>query len=331
MKILKANQIRKADRYTIEHEPIKSIDLMERASTAFVEWFEDRLDKKKPVRVFCGTGNNGGDGLAISRMLLKNGWDVATYVVKMSGKQSEDFSTNYTRLEEALEIQAIEHEPDLQRVELNSSNIAIDAIFGSGLTRPAEGVYAQVIDFINNSGAGVVAVDIPSGLFCDSHSSEGAIIKADYVVSFQMPKMAFLMPGNSDYVKNWVMVDIGLSNEFIQQEPTSFEYLEKPFVKSMLKTRGKYSHKTNFGRVVLITGSWGKMGAAVLCSRACLRIGAGLVTVHAPSCGYQILQTAVPEAMVSVDKEGQHTTSIPGMEAYSNVGVGLASVSMLKP
>ncbi len=322
MKVFKADQIRNADQYTIDREPIKSIDLMERAASAFTDWFVGHYDKKRPVNVFCGTGNNGGDGMAISRMLLVKGWEVETYVVRKSGKQSDDFKINFLKLGEVIEVRSIEYGQDMKEVRISNSDIIIDAIFGSGLTRPVEGIYAEVIDLINQSGAEVVSVDIPSGLFCDDHSTGNAIVEADQVVSFQLPKMAFLLPENSHYVKSWTLADIGLSKEFILQEPSDFEYVERSLVKKMLKTRDKFSHKTNYGRVLLITGSRGKMGASVLSAKACLRIGAGLVTVHAPICGYQILQTAVPEAMVSVDFGEINITSAPEVEQYSTIGIG---------
>ncbi len=320
MKILTAEQIRQADQYTIEHEPIKSIDLMERASRAFVNWFEDNFEHRR-VFIFCGTGNNGGDGLAISRMLNYNNWDVMPITIHSSGNQSNDFKINYLTLTEAREVPNIEEPSDIQ-FDIGEEDIVIDAIFGSGLARPVKGIYAKVIDFINKCGATVVSVDIPSGLFCDSPSKEGAIVKADQVVSFQLPKLAFMMPENGEYVKSWTVVDIGLHPEFLEKAETPYHYLEKEMVREMLKARGKFQHKIHFGRDLIIAGGWGKMGAAVLCTRACMTAGAGLVTAHIPSGGYTVMQTANPEVMVTTDPGKKHLTSLPDITDYTTIGIG---------
>ncbi len=320
MKILTAEQIRQADQYTIEHEPIKSIDLMERASRAFVNWFDENFEHKR-VFIFCGTGNNGGDGLAITRMLNYNNWDVTPITVHSSGNQSNDFRINYLTLTEARDVPNIEEQADIQ-FDIRKDDIVIDAIFGSGLTRPVKGIYAKVIEYINKCGATIVSVDIPSGLFCDTPSKEGAIIKADHVVSFQLPKLAFMMPENGEYVKSWTVVDIGLHSEFLEKAETQYHYLEKDKVRAMLKRRGKFQHKIHFGRDLIIAGGWGKMGAAVLCARACMTAGAGLVTAHIPSGGYSIMQTANPEVMVITDPGKKHLTSLSDISDYTAIGIG---------
>lgn len=321
MKIFSAEQTHRTDQYTIEHEPIDSIDLMERAAGTFVRWFTGHYKPQGKVFVFCGTGNNGGDGLATSRMLIDKGWKVIPYTVKASGKKSPNFETNLGRLKELTEVQNIEKEEDLN-AEISKKDFIIDALFGSGLARPVTGLYAQVIRLINDSPAQTVSIDVPSGLFCDAHTEGGEIVKADHVVTFQMPKLAFFMPENSPYVGQWHVVDIGLSREFIAKEPATYHYLQKPYVRKLLKKRDRFDHKVRFGRVLLIEGSYGKMGAAVLSARACLRTGAGLVTVHVPGCGYSILQTAVPEAMVSADVNERYIFSLPELEPYNALGIG---------
>ncbi len=321
MKIFSAAQIREADEFTIKYEPIKSINLMERASKAFVEWFEDNFDKKRRVFIFCGTGNNGGDGLAISRMLTFKKWKVSTFTIKKTSKRTQDFTINYLKLAEVREVDDISNKEDL-KMEFTPEDIIIDAIFGSGLARPVKGIYADVIEFINNSGATVVSVDVPSGLFIDLPTKEGAIVYADHVVSFQLPKMAFFMRENQEYVKNWHTVDIGLHPNYLNNTAAPYEFVDKDYVKGMVRARGKFDHKGDFGKSLIISGSYGKMGAAVLCTKACMKTGAGLVTAHIPGCGYQIMQTAVPEVMVTTDFGERFLTGLPDIKHYDAIGIG---------
>ena len=198
MKILSAELIRQVDQYTIKNEPIQSIDLMERASRTFVEWFERNFDKEKKLFIFCGTGNNGGDGLAIARMLSIRKWKVTTISVNKSTKKSKDFTINYLKLAEVRIVENVEKKEDLN-FDIKEEDIIIDAIFGSGLTREVRGIQAETIKYINNSGATIVAVDVPSGLFIDTISPKKTIIKADHVLTFQLPKLAFLLPENSPF------------------------------------------------------------------------------------------------------------------------------------
>jgi len=321
MKIFSAGQTHRTDQYTIENEPIASINLMERAATAFVCWLTDHYKSDSKVYIFCGTGNNGGDGLATARILIGKDWQVVPFTVKASGKKSPNFEINLKRLQEVVEVKNIENEEDIN-LELTSKDIVVDAMFGSGLARPVKGIYAHVISLINNSHASVVSIDVASGLFCDAHSEEGEIIKADHIVTFQLPKLAFFMPENSSYVGSWHVVDIGLSRAFIAKEPSNYYYLQRSYVRKLMKAREKFAHKVNFGRIMLITGSYGKMGAAVLSTKASLRAGAGLVTAHVPGCGYNIMQTAVPEAMVSVDINERYVFSVPDLKSYNALGIG---------
>lgn len=320
MKILSSEQIREADAYTIKNEPISSIDLMERASEAFTVWFVQHFDKSKPVNVICGPGNNGGDGLAVSRMLIQKGFEMKVYIVHKKDKGSDDFETNLSRLTQLQKVEKLHNVDDLP--EISSDDLVVDAIFGSGLSRPAEGFFAGIIKVINESKSTVVAIDIASGLFSDKHVQGKNVVEADYTISFQLPKLAFFMPENEMYVGEWHVVDIGLSKKFINEATTSYYSLEiKQIVGKLLKRR-KYAHKGNFGKALLITGSLGKMGAAVLCSKACLRTGAGLVTIHAPGCGYEILQSQVPEAMVLLDDSDEYFSSIPDTGKFDVIGVG---------
>jgi hydroxyethylthiazole kinase-like uncharacterized protein yjeF len=321
MKIFSAAQIREADEFTIEHEPIKSINLMERASRAFADWFEVNFDKSRCVYIFCGTGNNGGDGLAIARMLTIKNWKAKAITVKKSSKSTQDFTFNYLKLAEVHEVADISRSEDL-KINLTENDIVIDAIFGSGLTRPVRGIYSKVIAFINNSKAEVVSVDVPSGLFIDRHSGDGEIICADRVLSFQHPKLAFLMPENQNYVKSWSTIDIGLHPDYIRDTATPYEFVDQAFVTKTIKPRSKFAHKGNYGSALIVAGSYGKIGASVLCAKACMKAGAGLVTAHVPACGYQIMQTSVPEVMVTTDFGERFLSGLPDLSHYDAIGIG---------
>jgi len=320
LKILAAAQIKALDAYTIEHGSIASIDLMERACRAFVNWFVEYFDNRYTVGIICGTGNNGGDGLGVARMLNELGFSVKVWIVKGSVGETADFKVNRDRATRGkIEIVEIVNETD-ERL-FNDRDILVDAVFGSGLSRPAEGVYAAVINCINQANAKKVAIDIPSGLMADKPSN-GPIVKADYTISFQLPKLCFFLPENHSFVGEWALVDIGLSKEFIRGAEAHHFYLTQKDPRRILKSRSKFDHKGNFGHALLITGSYGKIGAAILASRAALRAGAGLLTVHVPSCGYTVLQTAVPEAMISVDSHAQVFSREMDLAGYSVVGIG---------
>lgn len=320
MKILSAAETRQADAYTIENEPIASIDLMERASIAFTKIFTGLYDSSRKVRIFCGTGNNGGDGLAVARLLLKQKYQVDTYLVNFQGKGSDDFLINYERLKKKQKPKILNEKEIFPRFE--SDDVIIDAIFGSGLTRPVEGYYAQIISEINEKANHIVSIDIASGLFADSSSLKGAVIKPSLTISFQMPKLAFMIPENEDFVGRWEIADIGLNQEFINNTKGNYYLLTHDLVKDTLIKRKRFAHKGDFGKAIMLTGGMGKMGAAVLGARACMRTGAGLLTMQIPQCGYEIIQTSVPEAMVSVDIHKDYLTQYPDLSPYNAIGIG---------
>ncbi|MFY0652367.1 MAG: NAD(P)H-hydrate dehydratase [Cyclobacteriaceae bacterium] len=320
-KILSAEQIRRADQFTIENQPIASIDLMEKASKAFVSWFLKKFGIAKHAKVFAGTGNNGGDGLAISRLLIEHGCSVHTYFIGNVDKSSPDFKINYYRLIEIERPVALIKQIDLP--ELHSEDIIIDGLFGSGLSREVGGLYAELINHVNDSTVReVIAIDIASGLFCDQNTPGGAVLKCSRTVSFQVPKLGFYLPQNYDYVGELSVVDIGLEQEFLSKVTSNSFLVTEEFVKTIYKKRLKYAHKGSMGRNLIVSGSKGKMGAAVLATKACLRSGAGLVTTFIPNCGYNILQTAVPEAMTITDESEDLITNVPSTEGYDILGIG---------
>ncbi len=321
MKIFNVEQIRAMDAHTIAHEPITSINLMERASQAFVRWFCNQYVNTRPIAVFCGKGNNGGDGLAIARILSGCGYDVQVFIVEYTLNATDDFRQNLSRLGNHLTARYIHSENDLP--QLPKQVVCIDALLGTGLSRPVDGLLSRVITHLNTLSCKLVSVDIASGLYTDKpNNPSDIIIKPRFTVTFQLPKLAFLLPQNAEYVGEWHVVDIGLSERYISETATSFYFTDKLSAEKRIKPRQKFSHKGTYGHAVIIAGSYGKMGAAVLSGKACLRSGVGLLTMHVPACGYEIAQISVPEAMATVDESEKYISKAPDLTSATAIGMG---------
>ncbi|MBK7338882.1 MAG: NAD(P)H-hydrate dehydratase [Saprospirales bacterium] len=322
MKILHTDQIRQLDAYTIAQELIASIDLMERAALAFVHWFTNQFGPEEgPVRIACGAGNNGGDGLAIARLLHQRFYSVEVLVFSISSKPTPDFQANLERLMAIRSVPIQTLQPGDPFPALPERSILIDGIFGSGLNRPVEGYWAELLEHLSKHPGTKVSIDVPSGLFTDKETT-GAVFRANYTLSFELPKLAFFISENHPFVGCWVVRPIGLDAGFVAHAETPYQLLTQVQVRSLLKERHKFDHKGTFGHALLVMGSHGKVGAAILASRACLRTGCGLVTVHVPKCAYPILQIAFPEAMVSVDLHEFYFTQHGPLNAYKAIGIG---------
>ena len=318
IKVLPVKTVRLADQYTIKNEPISSLALMERASLKAFEWITARFpDTETPFDIFCGTGNNGGDGMVISRLLDEAGYAVNTYLIEFSDHYSDDLAHNLGKCKEVKLLKEEEFDFTLQE-----ESVIIDAIFGSGLSRAVEGFTGQIIERLNESKRRIISVDMPSGLFADIPSARGPIVKAAHCLSFQFPKLAFFMPQNQEYVSNFSILDINLHAEFIKSAECAHFFLSAQDAASMVKKREAFAHKGDHGRAFLIAGSKGKMGAAVLASRACMRAGVGLLTTQVPACGYEIMQTAIAEAMVEVDLGEAHLSEVKPKVRFDAIGVG---------
>jgi len=320
MKILSAEQIREWDQYTIRHEPIASIDLMERAAGKCVEWLHENNFLERPIAIICGRGNNGGDGLAIARMLAQQNINLLNiYILETGSEGSEDFQTNLERLHYPIRfIQSEKNFPSFRNNE-----IIIDALFGSGLNRPLDGVAAKLVEHINQSGCEIISIDLPSGLPADQAASTAAVVKADHILSFQTSKFSFLLPANAAFVGKVHILDIGLHPKYYESVQTNYELIDNELISKIYKPRNRFAHKGNFGHALIVAGSYGKIGATVLCAKACLRSGAGLTTVHIPRSGYAILQSSVPEAMVSSDPNSYVITKIEeDISKFNCIGVG---------
>lgn len=322
MKILSAAQTRTADLYTIGHEPIASIDLMERAATVFCDWFESKFNQGElEVCVLCGVGNNGGDGLAIARLLCRRFYEVKVILCRTGRELSPDCRTNLQRLPGNGAIEFMELHPDGAFPVLTPDCILVDAIFGSGLNRPVTGYWASCLEYFSEHPGIRVAVDIPSGLPAD-YPSEGAVFRAGYTFSFHRPKRAFFFAENAPFVGQWDFGNIGLDEAFIEAQDSPYHLVTEAMLRPLLKKRPRFAHKGHFGHALLICGSHGMIGAAILSARACLRAGSGLLSVHVPGCGYVPLQTAVPEAMISTDSHEKRWTEAPDTSKYSAIGIG---------
>ena len=323
MKILNADQIKAWDQYSINAEGIASVELMERAASKCVEWLEQNNFYDKSFSIFCGKGNNGGDGLAIARKLSEKNCQVTVYILEFGHKGTEDFQINLARLHQHPEVEIRFLQTEKNFHSFSNDHVIIDALYGSGLNRPLEGVTAKLVDHINRSGCEVIAIDIPSGLFVDKSSKNNPAIKAKHTLSFQCYKLAFMVPENAEYIGDVHILDIGLRQEFYDTLAAEFEITDCDIIHSIYKPRNRFAHKGNFGHAIMIAGSYGKIGAAVLAAQSCLRSGVGLLTAHIPKCGYDIVQSTVPEAMVSTDFNSSFLTKLDAdILKFDAVGIG---------
>lgn len=325
MKIFPTAAIRQLDAYTIEHEPITSIELMERASAAVTSAILRHFpEDNTPYAVFAGPGNNGGDALAVARMLISKGCNVQVWLVHCGKSLSPDCTDNLVSLRKIDSVTLNIVEDVFDAPVLPRGCIIVDGLFGSGLNKPLSGVFAQVVRFINNSGCRVVSIDVPSGLMgednrCNQYDN---VVRASLTLTFQFPKISFLLPENEAFVGCFEILDIALSSEGIRLTDTDFYLTDAGDVRAMLHPRRKFAHKGCFGHALLVAGSQGMAGASLLAARAALRSGVGLLTVNTPRCNNTILQTTVPEAMTLLDDCETHISKAVATERYSSIAIG---------
>ncbi len=324
MKIFPTSLIQQLDAYTIEHEPIASIDLMERAALALTDALCWRWGVDTPIILFAGPGNNGGDALAVARLLAGRGYVPEVWLFNTKGHLSPDCEENLNRLRCTSGVVLHEVTNQFNPPPLTASHVVVDGLFGSGLNKPLMGGFASVVKYINASPATVVAIDIPSGLMGEDNTQNtpATIIRAHFTLSLQLPKLAFFFAENQEFVGEWHLLDIGLSREAMDGLQTDFELADEGLMPSLLKPRDKFAHKGDFGRALLIAGAQGMAGASVLAARACLRSGVGLLTVHVPFCNNLIVQTAVPEAMTEIDYSDVCFSTCCDTDNYRAVAIG---------
>jgi len=324
MKLFTAEQIYAADKFTIEKQQISSDELMERAAVQIFNWIHRRMQGAQvKIHLFCGIGNNGGDGIALARHLQEHGYNIAVYVVNYSKTRSKDFLINLERLKDR-KIWPEFLESDDTLPAIGRDDIIVDAIFGIGLNRPPDDWVKNLMAHLHSSEAFILSVDIPSGLFTDRLPVDSkGIVESNYVLSFQAPKLVFFLPDTGNYVGQWEVLDIGLDPEFLMSTETDYELIGKNEVLPLYIPRQKFSHKGSHGHSLLIGGSYGKIGAVILASRAALLSGSGLVTAYVPQCGYGPLQTALPEAMVITDVDEKNISKITFEIEPTVIGIGV--------
>lgn len=325
MKILSKEQVYEGDQITAEKQQISSTELMERAATQIFNWIHLRMQGAQvPIHVFCGIGNNGGDGLVLARHLINHGYQVHTYVVNYSDKRSKDFLINYDRIKQATKDWPVLLDNSKDLPDINVKDIIVDAVFGIGLNRPADEWVQKLFQHFRNSGAFTLSIDIPSGLYTDQvPKDENSVVWANYTLTFQTPKLVFFLPETAKYTKEWEVLDIGIDPEYLYKLETEAELIGKYEMLSVYQPRDKFSHKGNFGHALVIGGSHGKMGAVTLSTKAALIVGAGLVSAFIPNGGYQVLQTTFPEAMVLTDEDNWKISNIQFDFEPTVIGLGM--------
>lgn len=327
MKIFSREQIYIGDKLTAERQNITSTELMERAGTQIFNWMHRRMQGAQvPVHVFCGIGNNGGDGLVLARHLVTHGYNVHTYVVNYSDKRSKDFLINYDRIKNTTKewptlLKCTEDFP-----EIHPNDIIVDAVFGIGLNRPIDGWVKQLFQHFRATKAFTLSIDIPSGLYTDKAVEDPeAVVHAGFTLSFASPKLVFFLPETAKYTVQWEILDIGLDPEYLYTTETEAQLIGKHEVLPNYIPRDKFSHKGQFGHVLIIGGSYGKIGAVTLTSKATLSAGAGLVSAYVPKCGYVPLQASFPEAMVITDSNEEKITAITFEIEPTVIGLGIGA------
>jgi hydroxyethylthiazole kinase-like uncharacterized protein yjeF len=325
MKVFSSEQLYQADQKTIEKQEITSEELMERAGAQIFNWLHQRINGAQvPIRIFCGIGDNGGDGLVVGRLLIEHGYNVIVYVVNCSDKRSKNFLLNYDKIKNVTKKWPILMTGEADFPEISKEDVIVDAIFGIGLNRCPGGWVKKLIQYLNESKTFKLAIDIPSGLFSNSPlKDKEAVLKANHTLTFQTPKLSFFLPETAPFVANFDVLDIGLDLEFLHNTEPLAQLISKLEAQRFYKPREKFGYKGTYGHALIVAGSYGKMGAAVLSTVAAFRIGAGMVTTFVPKCGYNIMQTTIPEAMVITDKEEEFISDILINFEPSAIGIGM--------
>lgn len=324
MKVYSTRDVKRMDSYTIEHEPISSIDLMERAALLVAQEIMTQWHTGVRVVVFAGWGNNGGDGLAVARLLSQAGYRGRVYLFNPFSKLSPDTLHNRQRLAEARNFSFVEVVNEFIPPPLDNNTLVIDALFGAGLNAPLSGGFTSLVDYINQSAASVVSIDVPSGLMGEDNSDSNYryVVQATLTLTFQFPKLAFFFAENEYCVGAWKALDIAIHPDILTEIATPYYYTQEADIKALLHPLSRFASKHLLGHVLLYAGSIGMIGAAVLAAKAVMQTGAGLLTVHLPRCGYTIMQSVVPEAMVQLDTNERYITEMPLNHRYEAIAVG---------
>ena len=325
MKIFTSAQIHEHDKYTIEHEPVSSVDLMERAARAITHAIAERWPARTPVVVFAGPGNNGGDALAVARMLTDKGYQVSVFLFNIHNKLSADCNANKKRLNESKKVKSFtEISLNFDPPKLTGDTLVVDGLFGSGLNKPLSGGFASLAKYINQSPAKVVSIDIPSGLMCEDNTFNirANIIRADVTLTLQYKKLAMMFADNQPYIGELQILDIGLSKEYTDNTETQYSTVEEEDIRKLIRPRPDFAHKGNMGNALIVAGCYGMAGAAMLATKACLRSGVGKVTVRTPKNNCLAMQVSVPEAVLSIDPDEEVFSESASTDDIDALGIG---------
>lgn len=354
MKILTGRDIRQADLYTIENEPVAGVDLMERAAVAIeARIAEDDPERKHGYVIFAGPGNNGGDGLAVARLLFRrfgserarSGGGISVVTVGHEKPLSPDCRTNLERLPKEVKVYDLK---DLQRESddckcftsiFGPDAVVIDAILGTGVHGQVKGTVRSavgLIDGLRRRGAvsKVISIDMPTGLPTEPEVSAAAVtespaesaaccaVTADETITVEFPKLSLLLPETGRFAGRVSVAHIGLHRDFIQSAVSEYAAVDAELIRTLMPSRGEFGHKGTFGHALVIAGSVGMMGAAVLSVGAALRSGCGLVTAHVPSEERHVIHVAHPSAIVSCDPASVFSSLPENPDRYSAIAVG---------
>ena len=325
MKIFTAAQIRELDTYTIEHEPIAGIDLMERAAKALTQAIVEEWTTQTPFVVFAGPGNNGGDALAVARMLAEKGYQVSVYLFNIQSNLSEECAENKERIIDCKKIaNFVEVHDNFDPPQLTENMVVVDGLFGAGLSKPLYGGFSALVKYINQSPCKVVSIDMPSGLLKEDNTYNVSvhIIQADLTLTLQLPKLSMLFADTQRYLGRLRILDIQLSADYIENVKTLFNIVEEQDIRRLLISREDFAHKGSMGHALLMAGSYGMSGAALLAAKACMRSGVGKLTVSTPRCSYNVIQTALPEAVLKLDDKEAYISEALDAEGLDAIGIG---------
>ena len=322
MKLFLSAQTKVCDAVTCENQNITEKDLIQRAGNAFVETLQNSgEDLSGKIIIFAGPGNNGADGISIAKNLYSKFHDVELVLIPISKQYSDAFKFYLDNPvdQQPFPVHIIKDAKQLNDIE--DPDVFIDAVLGTGFNKETDKLLTSVINYINNGGKRIISVDIPSGISADNSLFTTAV-KANKTITFEFPKLSFFDPKTHPYVGEWLVAPINLDENWKVTESTNYSWVTKADIKDILKTRDRFSHKGDFGHSLIISGSYGKIGAAVLAGKACLRMGCGLVTMHLPKCGYEIMQISVPEAIVDVDPHQYYVSEISLKDNFNAIAIG---------
>jgi hydroxyethylthiazole kinase-like uncharacterized protein yjeF len=323
MTILTAEQLYKAHHDTIENQHISELELIDRASIQVFNWIHGRMQGSQvKIHLFNGIGNNGAVGLALAKHLLIHGYNIDNYVVNFSKKRTAAFLSNYEKVKELKSWPVLITDKDEFPKEIGDDDIIIDAIFGIGLNKVTGDLVNNLFTHLNALKAFKLAIDIPSGLHADKAVNLKHVLKVNYTLTFQSPKLVFFLPETAVFTEQWEVLDIGLDQSLLEDNKTS-QLISKHEVLPLYRMREKFSNKFSYGHALMIGGSFGKIGSVLLSSKAALKTGCGLVSAYVPNCGMAILQSSFPEAMVQVSAGDKFITDFSPKGQFNVVGIGV--------